>query len=512
MAKLLYYFPLDNLVNNEIVNNYKSQVQSTLENNNIEVDFDQYKGSYLNFKDESKVALIFRKNINKGGTLINFFFNYNKKNNNDTINLITIGDEILSVLKSNKRNAVSFKNTIKVNDIDFKIKENTWFNGSLYFDDTGNLDIYITDEKFLLNRKAIISVENSVDYQNVVLGGNKEGDQLKIADLSIYNDVAKDEVENVINKSIEKHLTLSSKSTLIETVSFNLTNSVESDQLVIENEQQPVCFEFLQGGMTLEKYDNCVVKLKVKKGFFKYQAAETKYTEESDEVSISFSFKNQQTNNTNLKAILDGISIINNLEQERVLVQLEIYNLTLTKDEFSITYTKSQPLIIDKVFEVMDVRGSNECPFEVFILGNDTLYNGTGNNTQTVKLLINNISDEELKFSEDSGFRVISNFLIILENDVQQTVNLKLKQFQSFKDIPTKPRSTSNDFLHYQNGYLLSKGESVILEISGLKARQPAPANPSGAYPFYLEYKNISGYRNGKAKFYIKTGKIFYSL
>jgi hypothetical protein len=28
MAKLLYYFPLDNLVNNDIVNNYKTQVQS----------------------------------------------------------------------------------------------------------------------------------------------------------------------------------------------------------------------------------------------------------------------------------------------------------------------------------------------------------------------------------------------------------------------------------------------------------------------------------------------------
>jgi hypothetical protein len=50
------------------------------------------------------------------------------------------------------------------------------------------------------------------------------------------------------------------------------------------------------------------------------------------------------------------------------------------------------------------------------------------------------------------------------------------------------------------------------MEISGLKAKQSAPANPSGAYPFYLEYKNIPGYRNGKMKFHIKTGKIFYSL
>lgn len=61
MAKLSYYFPLDNLVNDEIINNYKSQVQSALENNTIEVDFDQYKGSYLNFKDESKLALTFKK-------------------------------------------------------------------------------------------------------------------------------------------------------------------------------------------------------------------------------------------------------------------------------------------------------------------------------------------------------------------------------------------------------------------------------------------------------------------
>lgn len=125
---------------------------------------------------------------------------------------------------------------------------------------------------------------------------------------------------------------------------------------------------------------------------------------------------------------------------------MEIYNLTLTKDEFSTTYTKSQPLIIDKVFEVIDLRGTNECPFEVFILGNDTLYNGAGNKTQTVNLLINNIADEQLKFSDNSGFRVISNFLDILESDVQQTGNFKLKQFSSFNDIPTKPRSTGNDF------------------------------------------------------------------
>lgn len=61
MAKLSYYFPLDNLVNDDIINNYKSQVQSTLENNTIEVDFDQYKGSYLNFRDGSKLELTFKK-------------------------------------------------------------------------------------------------------------------------------------------------------------------------------------------------------------------------------------------------------------------------------------------------------------------------------------------------------------------------------------------------------------------------------------------------------------------
>lgn len=99
------------------------------------------------------------------------------------------------------------------------------------------------------------------------MGGNKEGDQLRIADLSIYSDVTKDEVENIINKSIAQRLILLSKSTLIDTVSFNLINSAEYDKLVIENEQQPLSFEFLQGDMSLEKYDDCVAKLKVKKGF-----------------------------------------------------------------------------------------------------------------------------------------------------------------------------------------------------------------------------------------------------
>lgn len=510
MAKLLYYFPLDNLVNNEIINNYKSQVQSSLTNSNPEVDFDEYKGSYLNFRDESKLELTFKKTVSKGGTLINFFFNYDKKNNNGSINLITIGEKVLSIIKSNSRNAISFKDSIKVNDADFKIRENHWFNGSVYFDDAGGVDLYLTDENFLLHRKAIISIENSVEDQNIIIGGNKEGDQLRIADLSIYGDVSNDEIENIINKTIAQHLILLSKSTVTDTVTFKLTNTPGYDKLVIENEQPPLSFEFFPGDMMLEKYDHCVAKLKVKKGFFKYNISGNN-TEESGELEISFDLKDQQIG-TGLTAVLNDLLIINRLEQERVLIQLEIYNLTLTKDDFSKTYTKSQPLIIDKVFEVIDLRGGNKSPFEVFILGNDTLYNGAGNDAQTIRLLINNTTDEDLKLSDTSGFRMSGNFLTILESDVQQTSDLKLKEFQSLNDIPTKPRSTENDFLYSQNEYVLGKGQSVILEVSGLKARQATLVNPSGAYPFYLEYKNIPGYRNGKVRFYIKTGKMFYSL
>ncbi|MCX8526459.1 hypothetical protein OF897_21305 [Chryseobacterium formosus] len=508
MAKLLYYFPLDNLVNKEITNNYKTQVQTSVENNTIEVDFDQHKGSFLNFRDKSTLELTFKKTISRAGTLINFFFNYDKKNNNDSISLIAIGNEILSVIKSNNRNAIAFKNSFKVNDADFKIKENTWFNCSVYFDEFDNLDIFMTDKNFLLNNKVLISVNNSVDHQNIMIGNNNEGDKLRIADLSIYSDVTKDEAENIINKSIEKHLTLLSKSTLIDTVNFNLNNSTEYEKIVIENEQQPLFFEFFHKDMTLDKYENCVAKLKVKKGFFEYY----KNIEESDDLLIPLNLINQQNNNSNLKGIVEGVSIVNRLEQERILVQLEIYNISLTKDEFSTTFTKSQPLIIDKVFEVIDLRGGNVCPFEVFIWGNDTLYNGAGNSTQTVTLLINNTSDEDLKLSDKSGFRITGNFLTILQSDIQQTNNLQLKQYISSTDIPTKTKSSENDFLYFQKEYVLKKGESVFLEISGLKAKQPTSVNPSGSYPFYLEYKNISGYRNGKAKFYIKTGKIFYSL
>jgi len=510
MAKLSYYFPLDNLVSNQIINNYKTQVQANIENN-PEVDFDEYKGSYLNFKDNSKLELTFKKTVSKGGTLINFFFNYDKKNNNGAISLITVGEKILSVIKSNSRNAISFKNSIKINDADFRIRENHWFNGSLYFDDAGGLALYMTDENFLLYRKALISVDNSTEDLNITIGGNSEGDQLRIADLSIYGDVAKDEVENIINKTIAQHLTLLSKSTLIDTVTFKLTNSAEYDKLVIENEQQPLSFEFSPGDMTLEKYDQCEAKLKVKKGFFKYQNPENK-TEESGDLSVSFDLRNQQADSTNLMAVLEDLSIINLLNQEKVLVQLEIYNLTLTKDDFSKTYTKSQPLIIDRVFEVVDLRGGNESPFDVFILGNDTLYNGAGNETQTIRLLINNTTDEDVKFSGSSGFRMSGNFLMILESDVQQASDTKLKEFQSFLDIPTSPKSAANDFLCFQEEYVLRKRESVVFEISGLKARPSTPANPSGAYPFYLEYRNIPGYRNGKVRFFIKTGKIFYSL
>ncbi|MCJ8155568.1 hypothetical protein MKJ01_17565 [Chryseobacterium sp. SSA4.19] len=511
MAKLSYYFPLDNLVNNEIINNYKSQVQAIVENSNPEVDFDEEKGSYLNFKDNGKLELTFKKTVSKAGTLINFFFNYDKKNNNGAISLIAVGEKILSVIKSNSRNAISFKNSIKTNDEDFRIRENHWFNGSLYFNDAGGLDLYMTDENFLLYRKALISVDNSTEDLNINIGGNNEGDQLRIADLSIYGEVAKDEVENIINKTIAQRLTLLSKSTLIDTVTFKLTNSAEYDKLVIENVQQPLSFEFSPGDMMLEQSDQCVAKLKAKKGFFKYKGAESSETTDSEEFSISFDVKNQQAGN-NLTAVLEGLSIINGLNQERVLVQLEIYNVTLTKDDFSKTYTQSQPLIIDRVFELVDLQGAKQSPFDVFILGNDTLYNGAGSETQTIRILINNTTDEDLKFSDSSGFRISGNFRTILENDVQQASDMTLKEFQSFRDIATRPKSADNDFLCFQDEYVLAKRESVVFEISGLKARQPTPANPSGAYPFYLEYRHISGYRDGKVRFFLKTGKIFYSL
>ncbi|MCY1662379.1 hypothetical protein [Chryseobacterium sp. SL1] len=512
MAKLLYYFPLDNIVNNDIVNNYKNQVQSGLQNNALNVDFDEYKGSYLNFKDKTQLELTFKKSIGKEGTLINFFFNYHKKNSSEALNLITIGDKILSVIKSNNRNAVSFKSNVRINDEDFRIRENHWFNASVYYNSSGNIELYLTDDNFLVLKKAVISFNDAAEDQNIIVGGNKDGDQLRIADLSVYNDVSKDEIENLVNTSIGKHLTLLSKSTLIDTVSFALSNNSAFDKLVIENDPKPLSFELLPGEMTIERQDNSAAKLKVKKGFFQYSAVQTNKTEESDDLHISFSFKNQNTENTNLTAVLNDLSIVNRLDQERILVQLEMYNITLTKDEFSKTYTKSQPLIIDKVFEIMDIRGENESPFEVFILGNDTLYNGTASEAQTIRLAISNTTELDLQLSESSGFRITGNFFTILENDAKQTNNTKLLEHQSFTTIPAKPKSTDNDFLCFQKEYLLKKGTSIIMEISGLKAKQSAPANPSGAYPFYLEYKNIPGYRNGKMKFHIKTGKIFYSL
>lgn len=512
MAKLVYYFPLDNLVNKDIVNNYKAQVQSDLQNSTIEVDFDEYKGSFLNFKDTDKLELTFKKTVNKKQTLINFFFNYRKKNSNDALSLLTIGDKIISVIKSGNRNAVSFKNNIKVNDADFRIRENHWFNGSVYFDDEGNAELYITEEIFLLNKKAVISFNDSSEDQNIIIGGNKEGDQLRIADLSVYSDVAKDEMENIINTSISTHLTLLSKSTFIDTVSFNITNNSVYDKLVVENEQKPLSFELIPGEMTVEKLEDTAAKLKVKKGFFNYSGLQTADSEESDDIQISFGFKNQNTENTNLSAVLDDVSIVNRSDQERILVQLELYNLTLTKDDFSTTYTQSQPLIIDKVFEIMDLRGEHESPFEVFILGNDTLYNGSGNDAQTIRLVINNTSEHDLKLSDSTGFRVAGNFLGILEKDIQQKSNVKLLEHQSLTAIPTKAKSTDNDFLYLQKEYLLKMGTSIVFEMSGLKAKLSSAENPSGTYPFYLEYKNIPGYRNGKIKFQIRTGKIFYSL
>ncbi len=517
--KRSYYFALDRLVNNDIVNKYSKKVKTTLTTfkgvdevlNTVTADFDEQKGSYLIFKDESQLNLNFTKTVNSSSsTLINCFFNYDKKDNNGKINIVKVGDKSFSIGKSLGRNAAFFEKGTKRNDGEFTIRENSWFNVSIYVSNS-KVKIFVTDKNFIYETIPTISVEKGFDYKSITIGENKIGDILKISDLSIYEDVSDDNILNVINECLTQGLSLTSKTSITDSVDFKLYNSEEFDQLIIENEPQPIRFKFLTEDFIIENHENCKAILKVKKGFFVVESndVDEENIEKSDTIFIQPNI--DLVSDPYLKTTLEGVTIINALNQDKVLVQLKMYGLTLTSGNFSTIFTEEDSLIIDKVFEVKDLRGENKCPFEVFILGNDTLYNGQEQiGEQTIKLIINNVTDNDLVFSDTSGFRMVSNFTNTFKDDVGQTINYVVKKYPAATDIPSK--KTDDGFIQFQDGDLLTKDASIVLEISGLKANEPSIECPSGTYPFYLEYKNIKGYRNGKVKFYLKTGKIFYSL
>ncbi|TGN22520.1 hypothetical protein [Empedobacter tilapiae] len=706
MAKLKYYFPLDNVIKNGIVtsdeNNESDKDNSSKKEQHLiktryttvdikaigELDssFDEYKGSYIELKKEAEITIgfndVFNSVIENGDVLFNFFIRFENSDSANFLELIPnkVADQelekktdqesqkendALKIKKDNGSYSLVFIEQKRGNTKESGVRKNTWYNCTLHLKKDQIVDLYITDEKQLISKEPIISTKINTKIFSLLFGANKNEQSVKIADLSIFENVAQDEVISTINSLIETHLVLLSKSTMLENVDFNLFNDDDSNSLILQNEVVPIKFEFNLGDFQIKDDENrnkIRGILRVKKGFLKNTSNDLNENDDSNENNDEISFTiDPNINENKLSAIFNNIEILNLLELERVLFQLEIYNLTLVKDDdnFEENFTKNNPLIIDKTFDVIDNRGKNICPFDVFVFGNDTLYNGDDNTSQLININIINVLEIPVELNSKSKFSLSSPYIndilkkdslsttevqitsenvllglskyerskfncqvfnrlklandftdldsveinydseklnkafykgifneeiavgnnlesclnkyifkeilnlnnwenisiklnevkqnsfyskkidhlikdiadeknfIKLTNCIKEVANslnnnLYIEKYRKIKDelvVESKEKQLFGDITNLLLNSIIYRyysdenfsAKNISIRLSNIKVNNTGINNPSGSYPFYLEYRNIPGYRNGKVKFFIKTGRVYYS-
>lgn len=465
---IAYTFPFDSL-DVQKSNHFFKNISIEKNNNNAKIEFDANRGDFITLSKGAFINLDFNQILvdkEYAKFEINFFM---KLNNASDINSILI-------INDSQTNSI-FQIDELTPEENLKIITNTWLNVNISIQnnkivasifDSYRKEIDVNDVKSI----KFLGSENPVSFSQLSI----------IEDGELAKEIAK--ASDDLHKNINVN---------IHTANANVPN-----QLIIEEEPKEVFVEIDFSIINVNEIpkNTMIGKLKAKKGFFNN-------TENAiiDEVDISTQFQERFDNNK-LVVKLPNIKVLNLADQDQALTQVELFNMSLNNNGIE----ESNSLKIDQQVTIVDKRGLNICPFDLFVLGNDTLYNGADNSAQEIKLLITNISGADLNLTNNSGFKVSTNFNTILKGDALQTKNIKLLTYDSLTNIPS---SDNDNYICFQNHFSLSNNKSIVLFISGLQAKLPEKSNPSGAYPFYLEYKNIPGYRNGKVKCFIKTGKIF---
>lgn len=486
---LSYRFPLDSLENQQIISPYE-KVKVSAGPEDLKIDFDTRRGSFLVLKNNNAIHFAFDEfTIEPGKSyLINLFFNYE---------LLPDAAADNSFLDIDGRYSLSVRNN---HLYDEPLTPDTWY----------NITVVLSRDKvktMLFDREI-----GSADLSSGSVGTLKlqagQNFNIKFSEVSIQ-----EEVNAFALASIRNHQNMNSLP-VFGTLRFLLYNEpAYKDRLFLENQAPDPFLEIDFGPYAVEFHPDQQVHLvlKTKKGFFKLKENvqhSGPVNTEGDDFRISLKADAARLDGHRLSVPVPYVELVNLRNQDRMLVQLELMNCTLkTADHSSMVLSGDRSLTIDQAVTIQDNRGADVCPFEVFVFGNDTLYNGEDAIRHTVSLRILNYRGEAVRLESGSSFEITSGQMDILKEDTLQAANIKIKnrERQELKSVKDQKLRIS-----LKEDLTMAENHWADLEISGVQAKSASAGFPSGSYPFYLEYRNIPGYRNGRTRFYLRTGKIFY--
>ncbi len=491
---LSYHFPLDSLENRQIINT-DGNVTVASELQDSDISFDTLRGSYLFLKNSNSIYFTFGEFIIEPDKsyIINLFFNYGLEPGavSDDSFLIIADQYSLSV-----RN-----NVLWVADQPTEpLTPDTWY----------NMTVKISRDRvkaFLFNEE-ISNIELSLGSVSKIKLQAGKNFTIKFSDLSIQEEVNAFALEKIRSNQNADHLSIFS------TIGFSLYNkSGYQDRLFLDDDTKGLFLDIDLDTYFIEFHPdrNVHLILKAKKGFFqlKESVPETaSLSTEGDDFSIAIKAGTAMIKGRKISIPLPFVGLVNLRNQDRMFVQLELTNCTLkTGDQKGMILSGGKSVSIDRTVPIQDNRGADICPFEVFVFGNDTLYNGERNFNQKVILRMMNNRREEITFVQNTSFEITSGQMGILREDAMQAVNIKIRNREGKELYTVKDHNLKINLYEHA---VLTENQWIDIEISGFVAKNDDPFFPSGSYPFYLEYRNVPGYRNGRARFYLRTGKIFY--
>lgn len=489
-----YRFPLDSLENQQINNQY-TDISVSTELSDSKIDFDAQRGSFLSLNNHDFIQLTFNAlNIEpEKSYLINLFFNNQVSGE---------GGQNGPFLNIDDQYSLSIRNNILCvnNDQCEKIINGTWYNVTVKVSSNNT-------KTYLFNKEIAHTTAYLGAIKQLKIGGTGTSG-IKISDLSIQEEVNAFALEKIRNNQNFNDLSVFS------TIHFQLYNKAAyKNRLFLEDDESGLFLDIDFGKYLVDFEPGKAphIILKAKKGFFKKKenTSDTAIiSTEGDDFCIRLKADATKIIDHKLFIPIPSAQLVNLRNQDQVLVQLELCNCRLKSADQTILLSGEHSIKTDQTVAIQDNLGADRCPFDVFVLGNDTLYNGKSSPNQTIILRVMNNVSESIVLQRNATFKITSGQMGILKDDVMQTVNVKVKDSAGKELMINRDHSLK---VEIAVDTIFSDQQWIDIVVLGIQAK-PSSANfPSGSYPFYLEYRNIAGYRSGKIRFYIRTGSIFYS-
>ncbi|PAM95149.1 hypothetical protein B4N84_07660 [Flavobacterium sp. IR1] len=476
------FFPLDNLLEDLIEKKIVNIVASDL--NGAIIDFDEYRGSYLKFTKTNFIQKVINAPLSDKHYIINFFVKFDTEQAyKDFFKL----DEIFEIsIDSSKNILVNNKPTNQ------HIETDKWYNFTIEIIGKNMRVLLFKDEI------AFFTIGNAASIINDV---KLAGTHISFSRWSIQDNFYSEEIEKIkLNQVNASEFDYTN-------IRFSLYNENTSNKnhLIIEDTEgkvQSLILEIDFGKHTAQLNDKLPIGIiKAKKGFFR----STTSLEENEYDWFIKIDKALSINNGNIQTyILENVEIINLADQDQVLLHLELFNIKVD----GIDITEENSIKIDKTVLIQDNCGINICPFDCYIINGDTFtYRENYNqfNGQDLIIFLENMTDEEIVLSKDkAAFSIDLSRFNLFKIDKLQDKNITIKNSNG-NTIINKKISQNNTKLEVciTQKVKLLPGNYLQFTISDLKVLPNA--NSVGKFPFYINYKSIDNYRNGKCKFIIES-------